>query len=367
MPAAVVVLAGVVVAAVLLWPFHVGGRGPAATTRGPAGGAAAAGGRIVAVTPTGVLALSDPDGTHTTSLRRLGNVGNLVSASSSNRYLSLINGQLVALGPGRKLAAYPTKVPLSSNTTVAWPNPFADHERALVMLLDFGAPQGSSTPIAVVSVATGRQVSLGAGENVAGDPQARGAFVSVPAPVRPSASTVRTSPDSGIALRDAGRRPVLLASAADLNRDLGEPAKAPVSLAAYPAPSGARLAVVVQPTASDAATGIVMLSRAGRLLGTARASLAPGSVPIWSPSGESLAYLTTGTQGPGLAIRTIGGRTVARPLPRVAGTYSACIWSPDGKSVLCGGTDGGAWAIARADSDHAVAVRGSGAPITWLP
>jgi len=269
--------------------------------------------------------------------------------------------------PGRKLAAYPTKVPLSSNTTVAWPYPFADHERALVMLLDFGAPQGSSTPIVVISVATGRQVSLGAGENVAGDPQARGVFVSVPAPVRPSASTVRTSPDSGIALRDAGRRPVLLASSADLNRDLGEPAKAPVSLAAYPAPSGARLAVVVQPTASDAGTGIVMLSRAGRLLDTARASLAPGSVPVWSPSGGSLAYLTTGTQGPGLAIRTIGGRTVARPLPRVAGTYSACIWSPDGKSVLCGGTDGGAWAIARADSDHAVAVRGSGAPITWLP
>ena len=67
------------------------------------------------------------------------------------------------------------------------------------------------------------------------------------------------------------------------------------------------------------------------------------------------------------AIQTIGGRTVARPLPHVAGTYSACIWSPDGKSVLCGGTDGGPWAIARADSDHAVAVRGSGAPITWLP
>ena len=41
-------------------------------------------------------------------------------------------------------------------------------------------------------------------------------------------------------------------------------------------------------------------------------SLAPGSVPVWSPTGRSLAYLTTGTQGPGLAIRTIGGRTVAR-------------------------------------------------------
>src|SRR5262249_37239427 len=161
--------------------------------------------------------------------------------------------------PGRKLAAYPAKVPLSSNTTVAWPQPFADHERALVMLLDYGAPQGSSNPIAVVSVATGRQVSLGAGRQVAGDPQARGVFVSLPP--GPSAAPARASPDSGIALRDAGRRPVLLASAADLNRDLGEPANVPVSLAAYPAPSGTRLAVVVQPTARDTATGIVVLSR----------------------------------------------------------------------------------------------------------
>jgi hypothetical protein len=219
----------------------------------------------------------------------------------------------------------------------------------------------------VVSVATGHQVSLGAGRHVAGDPQARGVFVSVPAPVRPSTGTARATPDSGIALRDAGRRPVLVASAADLNRDLGKPANVPVSLAAYPAPSGARLAVVVQPTASGTATGIVVLSRAGRLLGTARASLAPRSVPVWSPSGRSLAYLTTGTRGPGLAIRTIGGRTTARPLPQVAGTYSTCVWSPDGESVLCGGIDGGAWAMARADSGHAVAVRGSGTPIAWLP
>jgi len=366
-PAVVLVLAGAVVAAVQFWPFHAGGRGPAATAGGSPGAAAAADGRIVTITPTGALALSDPDGTHMARVRGLGNVGVMVSASSSKRYLSLINGQLVAVRPGRKLAAYPAKVPLSSNTTVAWPQPFADHERALVMLLDYGAPQGSSNPIAVVSVATGHQVSLGAGRHVAGDPQARGVFVSVPAPVRPSTGIARASPDSGIALRDAGRRPVLLASAADLNRDLGERANVPVSLAAYPAPSGARLAVVVQPTASDTAAGIVVLSRAGRLLGTARASLAPQSVPVWSPSGRSLAYLTAGTRGPGLAIRTVGGSTVARPLPRVAGTYSTCVWSPDGVSVLCGGIDGGAWAMARAHSGHTVAVRGSGTPIAWLP
>src|SRR5262249_61199146 len=107
---------------------------------------------------------------------------------------------------------------------------------ALVCLADSGAPQGASNPMGVASVATGREVSLGAGRRVAGDPQARGVFVSVPAPPRPSAATARASPDSGIALRDAGRRPVLLASAAHLNRDLGEPAHGPASLPTYPPP-----------------------------------------------------------------------------------------------------------------------------------
>src|SRR5262249_7321200 len=73
-PAAVLVLAGVIVAAVQFWPFHAGGRGPTATAGGSPGAGAAAGGRIVTVTPTGALALSDPDGTHMTRVRGLGNV-----------------------------------------------------------------------------------------------------------------------------------------------------------------------------------------------------------------------------------------------------------------------------------------------------
>ena len=366
-PAAALVLAGAVVAAVQFWPFHAGGGRPTATTKASAGAAAGAGGRIVTVTPTGVLALSDPDGTHMTRVPGLGNVGTMVSASSGNRYLSLINGQLVAVRPGRTLAVHPAKVPLSSNTTVAWPQPFADHARALVMLLDYGAPAGASHPIVVVSLATGRQVSLGEGAQVAGDPQARGVFVSVQAPPRPSDAVAQADPDSSVMVRDAGRRPVILVTAADLNRYLGEAANVPVSLAAYPAPSGSQVAVVVRPTTRNTAVGIVVLSRAGRPLGTVRASLAARSAPVWSPSGRSLAYLTVGTQGPTLVIRTLGGRAVARRLPPVAGTYSACVWSPDEESVLCGGTNGEGWAVAHAHSGHTVAVPGSGTPIAWLP
>jgi hypothetical protein len=329
---------------------------------------AGARGRIVVVTAAGQLGLSDPDGRNLMLARGLGTVGALIAASPGSRYLSLLNGQLVAMTPGRRLAAYPARVPLTGNTTIAWPDPFADHERALAMLLDYGAlGQSASNPIMVVSLATGRQVSLGTGDQVAGDPQAPGVVASVPAQIPPSAAPAQFSRDSGVVIRDAGQPPVLLATAVDLNRWLGEPGHVPVSLAPYPAPSGALVAVAVQPAAGGPTSGIVVLSRTGRPLGTVRVSLAPRNIPVWSPSGRSLAYLSAGAGGLGLGIWTIGGHVMTRPLPHATGTYSACVWSPNGGSVLCGGTDGGAWAIAPARSGQPVAVRGSGSPVAWLP
>ena len=51
------------------------------------------------------------------------------------------------------------------------------------MLRDFGDPtQSASNPISVVSIATGRSVSLGTGDQVAGDPAAEGVFASLTAP-----------------------------------------------------------------------------------------------------------------------------------------------------------------------------------------
>ena len=51
------------------------------------------------------------------------------------------------------------------------------------MLQDFGCdPIYSSTnPISVISIATGRSVSLGSGDQVAGDPAAPGVFTTVSA------------------------------------------------------------------------------------------------------------------------------------------------------------------------------------------
>ena len=177
-------------------------------------------------------------------------VGNALGASPDNRYLSLVNGQVISVRRGPVLVSYPAKVPLSSNDTVALPDPFAGHERFVVRLLDYGDPgQSASNPISVVSVATGHSVSLGTGDQVAGDPAAEGVFAALTAPPRASAAVLTGNPDARVVLRDAGHPQVVLATAGTLGHAVGLARGLPVSLAVYPAPSGAEVAVTGGPAA----------------------------------------------------------------------------------------------------------------------
>src|ERR1022692_883217 len=82
-------------------------------------------------TPTGSLVLTDPGGTHVTTVRALGVVGQVVTASPDGRYLSLGNGQVAVVRTGPVLAAYPTKMSVSWEKIPAGPDSFADHERQL--------------------------------------------------------------------------------------------------------------------------------------------------------------------------------------------------------------------------------------------
>ncbi len=213
MPVCVLAGVAVVVTAVRWLPSVFAGSAgrPAAAGRAGHRQAAApavrAGGRVVFVTPSGELALANPDGSHLARASSFGAVGNSVGASPDNHYLSLLNGQVISVRPGPELASYPAKVQLSSQTTVALPDPFADHERAVVMLSDFGDPtQSASNPISVISIATGRSVSLGTGDQVDGDPAADGVFATVTAPSRASAAVLTATLTPGWCCGTPGAR-----------------------------------------------------------------------------------------------------------------------------------------------------------------
>ena len=246
------------------------------------------------------------------------------------------------------------------------------------MLLDYGS-SGSSTqnPVTAFSLATGSPSSLGSADSTAGDPQSVGAFVSVAAPASASVTATQVFPDSRIELRDAGRPAVVLATAGALERALGQSRNNPVQLVPYPDPQGDKVAVVVQPVAgSPDGSGIVVLGRAGRVLAAAPTPFGVQGAPAWSPSGTEIAYVSTGNTGPALFLWTIGRPAAARAFPSAAsaasaaGSYSWCVWSPDGRSVLCASAvpgNRGDWVVASSSGGMMLAVRGPGLPLAWLP
>jgi WD40-like Beta Propeller Repeat len=376
--AGVLAVAAAVAAAVAFWPSSAAVRPAPAVAPPPRLPAAVDRGLIVTLDRAGYLVLADPDGTHPTRLSTLGSEGHDVAAAPDGRYLSVGNGQFLVVRNGATLAAYPAKVPLSSNNAAAWPDSFADHDRDVVMLLDYGDSSSSTeNPVTVYSLGTGSSRSLGVADSVAGDPQAAGAFVSVAAPPQASATVTPVIPDSRVELRDAARPAVVLATAGSIDRDLGQSPDQSVQLIPYPDPSGDKVAVVVQPVSgSEDGAGIVVLNRTGRVVATAATPFGIDGLPAWSPSGASLAYASTGNAGRALFIWTVGGHDATRSFASDGDIYSLCVWSPDGRSILCtataapdaGGPAGPAgWAVLSTSTGVIATVRGAGQPIAWLP
>lgn len=372
--AGMVAAAGTVVAAVTFWPSSSGASGPRRTAAQSVLPAAADRGRIVALESSGNLVLTDPGGTHVTKLSAIGKVGQETVASEDGRYLSLGNGQVLIVKKDATLAGYPARVPISSIATPAWPDSFADHDRDLIILPGGYGGQGSSAqnPVTVVSIASGTSRSLGEADAVAADPQVAGAFVSVAAPQIASSTTQQSSPDSRVELRDAGLPAVVLATAGALRRDLSLGQNDPVALDPFPNPSGDKIAVEVLPV-DGTTSGIVMLNRTGRVIGTLLTPFGVQGTPVWSPSGTSLAYPSIGNDGPGLFIWTGGGQAAARPFPLSAANdaaFSRCVWSPDGKSILCEREGPGQhhWVVVGASGGAlAEPAQAPGLPLAWLP
>lgn len=389
MLAGVLAAAAAVAAAIVLWPFAPSSRPAAAAVSLPA---AVDRGRILVREPDGTLAFADPDGTHVTALNALGVVGQSVSASPDDRYLSEGNGQAIAVGSGPTLTAYRSNVPLASSNGSAWPDSFADHDKDLIMLLNYGEGNGESTysvqtPVWTATLSSGVQASLGNADAAAGDPQTAGAFVSDAGSPVASASTSQISPDTDVELRVANQPPAVLATAAAINSDLGI-VDQPVQLVPVPDPAGDKVAIVVRPVSGSPLGGIVVLTRTGRML----AATPPGATyiagqPAWSPDGRSLAYANLAnagfTGGNELFIWHMGGQPRPIAIPKAAASQGTapgggetlavpdwCVWSPGGTSVLCSDASQGSqgtWVVASTTARRMTAVHSPGFPVAWLP
>jgi len=372
----VVAAAGAIAAAVVFWPFAAGAAHTGRVAAPSALPAALDRGQILAPPSSGDLLLTDPAGIHVLKLTALGPVGHGAAASLDGRFLSEGNGQVLIVKGGATLAAYPAKVTVSSIATPAWPEPFADHDRDVIILPNgFGRQQQGApsafNPVTVVSIATGTSRSLGVADAIVADPAAAGAIVSVGAPPHASSSIEQLSPDSRVELRDVGRPAVVLATAAQLSGDLNIGRNTPVALELFPNPAGDKIAVEVYPLAGSSA-GIVVLTRTGRVLGSIATPFGVQGTPAWSPQGTSLEYPSTGNDGPGLFFWTGGNRAVERPVPLSAadGTFfGTCVWSPDGKSILCEtGVPGQQHWLVMGLTGGAVplSTQPPGAPLLWL-
>jgi hypothetical protein len=332
-------------------------------------------GRILSLTGSQDLALSDLRGGRPTVLSSLGKFSPAPAPTLDNRYLVSPYAQLIAFStPGR-----PMVTPMSDFdenyysgywSTVSV-EPLADHDRDVV--LNSGSANSGNNPIGISSLATGKTYSPWQADNVSGDPQAVGIFASVARPFQTSSQPSDAFPDASVQLLDFGRPRVVLASAAQLNSDVKLPATTPTLFFPYPSPGGDMVAVVVQPIAppgvSSTAGGVVILTRTGR----ERASF--GNIgglvsPAWSSSG-TLAFAASTGHGSVLDIWNADGQSSFQKLPAAGGDqYGNCIWSPDGAWILCAASDANQtnqdWVVASASGGPVVVTHGPGLPISWL-
>jgi len=326
-------------------------------------------GNVLALTGAGGLLETAPDGTGVRPLASLGQfpLQGIPDSSADSGLLTFSDGEIVSTAAGGLPSVLFTKVVLRSDQVVPVPAALADDDRDVVVLTE------GTAGVAVASLATGTETNLGTGDAAAGDPQQSGAFVSVAAPPQASNTLLPAPPDAQLELRDAGKAPVVLATAAELNHDLGQQTGTPVQLIAMPDPSGDLVAVEVDDLSGSpsAPAAMVLLNRSGQVTATFAADLGPASYSTvgWSPDGTALAYLSISSLGPALTISTLAGGSSTRQLPG-QGVALGCLWAPTGAAVLCdtvrSGTFVHTWNVADAGGGPIVAFPGPGLPLDWF-
>ena len=338
-------LAIAVVAAIVLGGAGVGGWAIYNSVRSD-GGSGSPGDRILLMTGAKFLALAEPDGTGVQQFTRFGAIGGSMGfVSPDGRTLLTDTGDTVALRDGEPVShSTALYTPLASTTVVKNTGggvysssgsiftltPFADHGADVVFstpeLLPNGDPS-SLQAVDIVPTAGGKARSLGLADDYVGDPQQAAAFVSVPA--KGQANSSGDLADTAIEHRVAGGPTTTLVTAAQITKDLGLAQTPQLSLGLFPDPTGKALAVVVRDVGSDQTLGVLVYSRAGKLVAhTSTAAVGPLN---WNPTGSKLMFDT----GHGAAVWTPGGSTQRIPIPSNASLFQNCVWSPDGSRAVC--------------------------------
>jgi hypothetical protein len=323
-------------------------------------------GVILAETPGSYLSETDMQTRKVVVFKNLGQFSSNPdpAVSADGKYLldAAVGRLLSVSGPGHPQTV-PNNLSFSPGAMGTFlADPWSDHDTGVVEL---SMPTGngglqSTIPVAAIeSVRTGRMVTLGPADSAAGDPQDEGAFMAVPGRGKPNSYGV--PPDASLALADAKVRHRVLATTGQLNRVLGVKLGTEESLVPIPNSQGSMVAVVVSSLTGDS-TGIVVLSRNGKLLGSL-----PGAGPswaAWSHSGRTLAFVGYSRGGPELSEWTVGTRSATTALHDSSRTGpTSCAWSPDDKAVVCDGGPHGNWLVIRSGAESVTA--GQGQPLLW--
>jgi hypothetical protein len=293
-------------------------------------------GIVLAEASSGVLSLTDLRTGKEDSLPGLGEFGEYpgpVVAADDKFAIDPGSGKVFSL-TGDRLTTVPNQLTFFPNTTASYP--WSDHDSYVLLLVPpntFGlAGNGEAT---LQSVQTGTTIDLGAADSAAGDPQQAGAFFSVLAPGAAPATSYQQGPDSELVLADAGASPQVLATSAALTSALGFAPGTAVSLQPVVNPQGTMVAVqVAAENKAESPSGVVVLSRSGQVLGSARITGGGSTAMSWSSDGTSLALVV----GSNLVQWKIGAKVMTRTrLPQGFFFDGGCIWSPDNSAVLCAG------------------------------
>jgi hypothetical protein len=324
-------------------------------------------GTVLSWTSAGALVSSTAAGSGVVALPQRNGTG-LVPAG---------DGHLLATGSGVELAG-PSLVPTGASVPFdgeagGWRAVgFADRGAALAATQT--APDGSDQA-EVVTFSGQPPVELGEAEEVAADPAAPGIYAVL------AGGTDGTS----VERRDAGQRAVGVATAAGLLVDLHEvsasnEASALHALAArsvvvsvLPDPTGRRVALTIAGVGAAGLAGIVVVDRAGGLVGSVRLSGGFAGAPAWSPDGTSLVYATTATLRRGSRTAVTVWRPGERPstdvLPAsVSEALGDCIWAGSTSVVCADAVSAGpirTWVYGSPGGPFTV-VSGPGVPFAWL-